>query len=81
MQQLKDVTGLVRAVRSYDDFNEANDPYNEHDFGELLWAGETIFWVLDYYDTELRNGEDPLSPLFSRVLTIRVLTIMLSCEY
>ena len=64
------------AVRDYTDFNEDNDPYGEHDFGSLKVAGEKVFWKIDYYDENLSNWCDPLSPDCRRVLTI-----MLAEEY
>ena len=65
-------------VRDYDDFTEGNDPYGEHDFGSFEHNGMTIFWKIDYYDTELQYGsEDPADP----EQTMRVLTIMLASEY
>ena len=74
--ELNDVSGLLQAVRQDDKFSESNDPYGEHDFGVILWAGEKIFWKIDYYDQKLERWEDPLSPQCRRVLTV-----MLAEEY
>jgi hypothetical protein len=57
-------------VGDYTDFNKDNDPYGEHDFGSLVVAGEKVFWKIDYYDENLKNWCDPLSPDCNRVLTI-----------
>lgn len=73
---LKDVLGLIRAVRSFDNFNEDNDPYGEHDFGSLEWEDNKVFWKIDYYDTAFKMWCDPLSPDCERVLTV-----MLAEEY
>ena len=67
---------LLLAVRNYDNFNEDNDPYGEHDFGTLDWYGRKIFWKIDYYDERLEKWCDPLSPDCHRVLTV-----MLAEEY
>jgi hypothetical protein len=67
---LDSLDGLVEAVRDYDDFTPDNDPYGEHDFGKLEWEGEDVLWKIDYYDTNLSQWEDPLSPECQRVLTI-----------
>ena len=73
-----DASGLMLAVADFDDFSKDNDPYGEHDFGSLSLQGEVVFWKIDYYDRNLTNGSpDPTDPS----VTIRVLTVMLACEY
>ena len=72
------VDRAVRAVREFDAFSEANDPYGEHDFGTFQIDGETLFWKIDYYDTELNYGSP--NPADSRV-TRGVLRILLAEEY
>lgn len=65
-------------VKTYDDFTEENDPHGEHDFGAFEFAGERIFWKIDYYAPDMMHGsEDPADP----TKTVRVLTIMLASEY
>ena len=69
---------ILRKVACFDAFEEANDPYAEHDFGAIEHEGERIFWKIDYYDLALDYGsEDPADP----AITKRVLTIMLAEEY
>lgn len=69
---------ILQKVKTFDDFNEENDPHKEHDFGSFELEGHMIFWKIDYYDRSLTNGsEDPADP----EQTVRVLTIMLSEEY
>ena len=71
-----DLQRVISMVRSYDVFNEDNDPYGEHDFGQIKLDGERIFWKIDYYDEVLKQWCDPLSPDCHRILTI-----MLAEEY
>ncbi len=73
---LSNFPGLVQAVRDYDDFTPGNDPYGEHDFGNLTWDNEKTYWKIDYYDQALQYGEDALSPLCRRIMTI-----LLASEY
>jgi integrase len=69
---------LVDEVRCFEDFNEGNDPYGEHDFGAVNFKGERYFFKLDYYDDALRaRSPDPANPFLTR----RVLTIMRADEY
>jgi hypothetical protein len=68
----------IRAVRSFADFAEGNDPYGEHDFGSFNLAGETLFWKIDYYDLTLTCGSERPE---DATVTRRVLTIMLASEY
>ena len=65
-----DLQRVISMVRSYDVFNEDNDPYGEHDFGSFTVGGVKIFWKIDYYDENLEKWCDPLSPDCHRVLTI-----------
>ena len=72
------VQALLQQLQTYDQFNQDNDPYGEHDFGVLEYEGETLFWKIDYYDQNLEYGsEDPADP----AKTCRVLTLMLASEY
>ena len=70
------VFGALEAVKQFNNFNEDNDPWCEHDFGGFTWEGKKVFWKIDYYDSQLRHWKDPLSPECKRVLTI-----MLAAEY
>lgn len=75
-QSVEDQEGLMRTVREFDDFNEGNDPYREHDFGRLEWHGDKVFWKIDYYNETLDEWEDPLLGSCRRIMTI-----MLAEEY
>jgi len=70
--------GLIDRLRNFQQFNESNDPYGEHDFGSLMSGTQKIFWKIDYYDSSLTMGSpDPAD----EIVTTRVLTIMLASEY
>lgn len=72
------VSQLIDRLRTYDQFEEGNDPYDEHDFGAFDHDGNKFFWKIDYYDPSLNFGsEDPADPS----KTARVLTLMLAQEY
>ena len=69
---------VLQAVRSFDAFDNGNDPHKEHDFGAFEIDDQKFFWKIDYYKRDLRGGsEDPADPN----VTTRVLTIMLAWEY
>ena len=69
---------VMLKVSSFDQFDDDNDPYGEHDMGGLKHEGHRIFWKIDYYDLLLSRGSpDPADPL----VTSRVLTVMLASEY
>lgn len=69
---------LLSLVRQYDQFNEDNDPYGEHDFGSIDFNSTRYFWKIDYYDKSLEQGsEDPADAN----KTTRVLTLMRADEY
>ena len=76
IQALNNLDELLGKVRMFNDFNEDNDPYGEHDFGSVRWEGEKVFWKIDYYDQNLEFGTDPLNPDCKRTMTV-----MLADEY
>lgn len=72
------VQQILAAVRSYDSFTSANDPYEEHDFGSFLWGEAQVFWKFDYYDLDYSmHSPDPAD----ETVTARVLTVLLAEEY
>lgn len=69
---------LIGIMQEFEDFNEDNDPYGEHDFGRLNFRGESYFLKIDYYDKGLKfHSPDKSNP----ALTTRVLTLMRVDEY
>lgn len=69
---------VLAAVQRFDDFNEGDDPYGEHDFGAVTVNQQHCFWIIDYYDIDLKYAsEDAADP----TKTTRVMTIMLASEY
>ena len=74
----EDLEAIITRVRTFDNFDENNDPYNEHDFGAFDYKGRKVFWKIDYYDQEFLY----LSPDVSNPrVTNKVLTIMYAEEY
>ena len=74
----KAVAEIIDKVRAFDQFNEGNDPYGEHDFGKIVHGHDTVFWKMSYYDRAMEFGSpDPADPAF----TTRVMTVMLVEEY
>ena len=72
------ILNLRYHIIAYEDFSDRNDPYGEHDFGNLKVEGNQVFWKIDYYDLTLSyRSPDPADP----DVTTRVLTIMLASEY
>jgi hypothetical protein len=72
------VARIVKTIAVYDDFCNANDPYEEHDFGAFEVDGSAIFFKIDYYDKTLsKHSPDPTDPS----VTERVITVMLAEEY
>ena len=73
-----DVANILSEVRTFNNFTEDNDPYNEHDFGSFDYKGDKIFFKIDYYDENLKYASE--NPADS-TKTIRVMTVMLASEY
>ena len=73
----KAINEILDSVKTFNDFNHGNDPYNEHDYGSFLYDGEKIMWKIDYYDRDLRCCSDDPADITK---TIRVMTVMLAEE-
>jgi hypothetical protein len=72
------VQRIVQAIATFDDFCNANDPYEEHDFGAFDFDSVRIIFKIDYYDKTLQfHSPDPADPS----VTERIITIMLADEY
>lgn len=69
---------IRQIVADFDEFDQDNDVYEEHDFGAVDFGGHNIFWKIDCYDKSLSQASP--NPADER-LTTRVLTIMLAEEY
>lgn len=73
-----DIQAIINAVRTFEQFDNNNDPYNEHDFGAFEYKGRKVFWKIDNYDKAfLYLSQDACNPR----LTNKVLTIMYAEEY
>ncbi|MFH1367955.1 MAG: DUF3768 domain-containing protein [Elusimicrobiota bacterium] len=63
----KEVAEIMQKVKDFNEFNEGNDPWKEHDFGSFVFKERKIFWKIDDL-----NGEEGYG---------LVLTIMLAEQY
>lgn len=72
------VETLIQKIAQFDDFNDANDPHGEHDFGAFELQGHHLLWKIDAYDNNYNMGSDDPTDLSK---TRRVLTIMLAEEW
>ena len=69
------VARIVKTIAVFDDFCHANDPHQEHDFGEFDADGQRIFFKIDLYEEPGVKSAD------GEPVVTRVLTIMLAEEY
>ncbi len=58
---------ILQMVKEFDTFNDANDPWHEHDFGTFEYGGKRLFWKIDDF-----GGHEGYE---------LVLTVMLASEY
>ena len=69
---------VLQAIMDFDNFDEPNDPYREHDFGAVEIEGQKFFFKIDTYDLSYQfRSEDPSDPNKTR----RVMTVMRADEY
>ena len=72
------VERIVKTIMVYDDFCQADDPHQEHDFGAFDAEDHRILFKIDYFDKSLTfHSPDAADPS----VTERVITIMLAEEY
>jgi len=57
---------------------DKNDPYSEHDFGQIVVDGKKFIWKVDYYDREYKYASEAPE---NAELTQRVLSIMFASDY
>lgn len=62
-----EVVDILHKVRQFDNFNNDNDPWGQHDFGSFEHKSEKIFWKIDDY-----AGQQGYN---------LILTVMLAKEY
>lgn len=67
------VLAILATVQGFEAFTPANDPWGEHDFGQVEIEGQTYFWKINAYDLE--SGFVSLDPA-DEGQTRRALTIM-----
>ena len=72
------INEILDSVKTFNNFNENNAPYNEHDYGSFEYEGEKIMWKIDYYDRDFRYYSENPADINK---TVRVMTIMLAEEY
>ena len=71
-------SNAIEAIQKFDNFTKDNDPYGEHDFGEVVVDKQKVWFKIDYYGLDVQSGSpDPSDP----AVTKRVLTIFLPEEY
>ena len=61
------LSNTIIHTKRFKDFNQDNDPWEEHDFGAFSYDGKKIFWKID--DCQGMEGYS------------LVLTVMLAEEY
>lgn len=74
----EDLGALIQKVREFDAFTPRNDPWGEHDFGEVVLEGERYFWKIDAYDVNNAGFGSPDAA--DETVTTRVMTIMTAMD-
>lgn len=54
---------VLRLVADFTDFNEENDPAQEHDYGSFDYCNCEVWWKIDPYNLTMdAASEDPADP-------------------
>ncbi|MCW2414257.1 hypothetical protein M2342_000624 [Sphingobium sp. B8D3A] len=64
---------ILCRIRQFNGFGVGNDPWGEHDFGQVEHDGAWYFWKIDTYDVHLEFGSPDPS---DETVTCRILTVM-----
>lgn len=56
-----DQLNLMKEVSKFDEFNGKNDPYLEHDMGEVQHLGERYYFKFSYYDYKMESFGDDIT--------------------
>ena len=64
---------IASAIKAFEQFGPGNDPWGEHDFGQVEIDGEAYFWKIDAYDLSLEFASPDAT---EEAVTRRILTIM-----
>lgn len=67
------VAAIIDAVREFDDFTPAIDPFGEHDLGNVMLGGVAVWWRIDCMDLQMEFASpDPADEAVTR----RIMTLM-----
>jgi hypothetical protein len=69
---------VLETVRTFDQFNEANDPHHEADMAFFGVDDHALFFKFDYFAPDMKHGSDDPSNVEK---TRRVLTIGFAADY
>jgi hypothetical protein len=63
---------ILTTVTAFKDFNEENDPREEHDYGSFDYAGHEVWWKIDYWNLAMDSvSPDPADPeRTKRIMTV-----------
>jgi hypothetical protein len=71
-------SAALAKVAEFKDFNEENDPHEEHDYGSFDHCNRELFFKIDYYNLAMDGlSEDPAD----NTKTKRVMTVGLSMDW
>lgn len=48
---------LLRQIANFNNFNIENDPFDEHDYGLILFEDEEYFFKFDYFDRSFKHHQ------------------------
>ncbi len=69
---------VQRLTAAYSTFHEKSDPYGLHEMGVITVFGARVWWRIDLYDSDYRDGSDAPADFEQ---TRRVLSILLPFDY
>jgi len=72
--ELATLLEITKAVREFDAFTADDEPWDEHDFGQVIVDGQSYFWKIYAHDPGMASGSTDTTDEAATRRIIRIMT-------